>query len=66
MIRKKIIYLKQEVKIGDVIDCNGIKVTVTDDLIENNPTLFEVSDDISSYLEFLVKKYMNFYDADLA
>lgn len=50
---KKIFYLKKssglghftkEVKIGDIIDYNGINVIVTDELIKNNPSLFEVEE----------------------
>ena len=43
---KTIYYLKQEVKIGDIINFNGLKsVTVTEDLINDNPEYFQVKDE---------------------
>ena len=44
---KKIYYLEKHlVKIGDVIECNGIKAIVTEELIELNPELFRVEKNI--------------------
>lgn len=40
----KIIYINQEVAIGDVIDFKGLKVRLTQEIINNNPKLFEVID----------------------
>ena len=48
---RKIIYLKQEVSIGEIIDFEGMKVTVTSELINNNPNLFVVVEDIPEYVE---------------
>ena len=42
---KKIIYLKKEVSIGEIIDIKGVKIPVTQELIDNNPDLFEIKDD---------------------
>ena len=40
---KKIYYLqKHEVKLGDIIEYNGIKALVTEELIELNPELFKI------------------------
>ena len=42
---KKIYYLqKHPVKLGDIIEYNGIRTTVTEELIELNPELFSVED----------------------
>lgn len=46
MENKKIYYLKQEVKLNQEIDFNGLKITVTQDLINNNPNLFQIVDDV--------------------
>lgn len=45
MENKKIYYLKQEVKLNQVIDFNGLKIKVTQDLINNNPNLFHVEEE---------------------
>lgn len=45
METKKIYYLKQEVKLNQEIDFNGLKITVTQDLINNNPNLFHVEEE---------------------
>ncbi len=43
---KKIYYLeKNEVKLRDIIEYNGIKALVTEELIELNPELFKIEDD---------------------
>ena len=45
MESKKIYYLKQEVKLNQEIDFNGLKIKVTQDLIDNNPNLFQIVED---------------------
>lgn len=45
MENKKIYYLKQEVKLNQEIDFNGLKIKVTQDLINNNPNLFHVEEE---------------------
>ena len=40
----KIYYLKEEVKIGQEIDFKGLKIKITQELIDDNPDLFEVKD----------------------
>jgi hypothetical protein len=48
----KIYYFQQEVKIGDKIELNGHKVTVTKQLIKDLPDKFKVkSEDIPKYVE---------------
>ena len=48
---KKIYYLqKHEVKLGDVIEYNGIKAIVTKELIEFYPELFSIEEDSSMNL----------------
>lgn len=42
----KIYYLKQEVKLNQEIDFNGLKIKVTQDLIDNNPNLFQIEDEV--------------------
>jgi len=49
----KIIYLKQEVSIGEIIDFEGMKVTVNSELINNNPELFEVKEEVPEYVKYL-------------
>ena len=50
---KKIYYLqKHEVKLGDVIEYNGIKAIVTEELIELNPELFSIEE--GSYMDLWV------------
>jgi len=48
-----IIYLKTklEVKLGDTIDVSGINVTITEDLISNNPNMFETKEEFPDYVE---------------
>jgi hypothetical protein len=54
-IMSKIIYLKckMEVKIGDLIDLEGVNVRVTQELIDDNPELFEIKEDIPEYVKYL-------------
>lgn len=47
----KIIYLKTEVKLGQIIDFKGLKITLTQEIIDDNPTLFEVKENIPEYVE---------------
>ncbi len=48
---KKIYYLQEhEVKLGDIIEYNGIKAIVTNDLIEFYPELFSIEEDSSMNL----------------
>jgi len=39
---EKVIYFKKQVKLGDLVQLDGAKVPVTQELIDNNPELFEV------------------------
>lgn len=51
----KIIYLKTstEVEIGSTIELNEIKLKITDDLIKDNPDLFEVVEEIPEYIKYI-------------
>ncbi|WP_428743118.1 hypothetical protein [Tenacibaculum sp.] len=42
----KIIYLKQEVNIGDIINFQDLKLTLTQEIVDNNPNLFEVKKEL--------------------
>jgi hypothetical protein len=44
---KKIYYLKQEVKIGDIIDIDGFKVQITTKVIDENPDKFVLKERLS-------------------
>lgn len=59
MESKKIYYLKQEVKLNQEIDFNGLKIKVTQDLIDNNPNLFIVEDEKQS-LVLCINEYLTF------
>ena len=55
---KKIYYLeKHPVKIGDVIEHNGYKAIVTEELIELNPKLFVVEDPMKELLDKAKRDY---------
>ena len=55
---KKIYYLeKHPVKIGDVIEHNGFRVTVTEELIRLNPELFIVKDAMQELLDEAKRRY---------
>ena len=55
---KKIYYLqKHPVKIGDVIEHNGYKAIVTEELIELNPELFIVEDTMQELLDKAKRDY---------
>ena len=55
---KRIYYLQKiEVELGDVIEYNGIKTLVTEELIELNPELFIVEDPIQELMDKAVKDY---------
>lgn len=41
----KIFYLKKEVEIGDQVTINGVNITVTEQVIKDNPDIFEVIED---------------------
>lgn len=48
----KIIYLEKEVKLGDKITINEINITVTEQVIKDNPDIFEVIEDkVPEYVE---------------
>lgn len=44
---KKIYYLKQEVKIGDIIDIDGFKVQITQRVIDDNPDKFVLKEGLT-------------------
>lgn len=55
---KKIYYLQKHlVKLGDIIEYNGIKALVTEELIELNPELFVVEDSMKELLDKAKKDY---------
>ena len=55
---KKIYYLeKHPVKIGDVIEHNGFRVTVTEELIKFNPELFVVENPMKELLDKAKRDY---------
>lgn len=54
---KKIIYLKQEVKLGEVITYQGLEVEVTQTLIDNNPDTFKVIDERQELLDKARRDY---------
>ena len=55
---KKIYYLqKHPVKIGDVVEYNGFRATVTEELIELNPELFVVKDSMQELLDKAKRDY---------
>lgn len=55
---KKIYYLeKHPVKIGDVIEYNGFRATVTEELIELNPELFIVKDAMQELIDEAKRRY---------
>lgn len=60
MESKKIYYLKQEVKLNQEIDFNGLKIKVTQDLIDNNPNLFIVEEEKIEDLVLCVKSIATF------
>lgn len=51
----KIIYLKTatEVAMGSTIDLSGIKLKITEDLVKDNPDLFEVVEEIPEYIKYI-------------
>ena len=55
----KIYYLQQEVKLNDEIDFKGLKIKLTQEIIDNNPNLFTVKEIIEfpEYVE-CVSNYM--------
>jgi len=52
---KKIYYTpeKVEVKLGDFVTINNVIIEVTDILIKNNPSIFEVKDKVIEYLKLV-------------
>ncbi|HZJ99758.1 MAG TPA: hypothetical protein VFC79_07115 [Tissierellaceae bacterium] len=55
---KKIYYLQTyPVKIGDVIEYNGFKTTITEELVELNPDLFTAKDTIQELLDKAKRDY---------
>ena len=53
----KIIYLKQEVKLGEIIIYQGLGIEVTQTLIDNNPDIFKVIDERVELLDKAKRDY---------
>lgn len=49
----KIYYLKEEVEIGQEIYFKGLKIKITQELIDDNPELFEVKENHPEYIKLL-------------
>ena len=58
----KIYYYQKEVKLGDTIEVNGIKLTITQELIDNNFDKFIVKKEVPEYVECIrhSKKYKEY------
>lgn len=54
---KKIIYLKQEVKLGERIMYQGLEVEVTQALVDSNPEVFKVIDESQELLDKAKRDY---------
>jgi hypothetical protein len=57
-----IYYLKQEVSIGDKITINGMKITLIQEIINDNPEMFEVKEEITEYIKITsIDRCKNWY-----
>lgn len=65
---KKIFYIQQQVELNQVIDFNGLKVKVTQELIDNNPNHFYIKDDrndvLKAHFSKAVQNYSRVYDCN--
>lgn len=63
---KKIFYIQQQVELNQVIDFNGLKVKVTQELIDNNPNHFYIKDDrigvLKAHFSKAVQNYSRVYN----